>query len=223
MGRACARVIGATFCIFAALVVSATVTVAKEATSSQAAPDCPAPKWMPERLDYYNPVDQMRIGQIEGNHFDAQTEALVRGITSGVYPGTDIEFLVRYVPNHPRGLAALVRLSFRDRTPKPAGMTLGVECYLVRALIFKPGDAEVEKIYGTYLAKQGRYKESLGHFKAAESAAPGDILIAYNLGLVYFELKDYEQARSYAQRAYAGGVSLPGLRDKLAKAGQWRE
>ena len=39
------------------------------------------------------------------------------------------------------------------------------------------------------------------------------------LGLAYCDKKQYEQAREHARKAYALGYPLPGLRDKLAKAG----
>lgn len=184
--------------------------------------DCPPPRWMSERLDFYNPTDQVRVRQIESHHFDADTEALIRGKTAAT-PGGDIEFLVRYIPNHPRGLSALVRLSLRDRTPRPSGVQVNVECYLVRALEFRAGDVLVEQIYGTYLARLGRNEEAVKRFKNAESIAPEDALIAYNLGLLYVELGDFEQARRYAQKAYSSGISFPGLRDRLARAGELRE
>ena len=209
--------------VSALLLLSLDGAVAQERRGAQsAAVECPSVQWMPERLDYYSPGDQLRIGQIESNHFDAETEALTRGKT-GSAPGYDIEFLVRYVPNHPRGLAALVRLSLREKTPRPVGVSQSVECYLLRALEFRAEDAEVQKLYGSYLARLGRHKEALTHLKLAESYAPNDAVISYNLGLVCAELRDYEQARTYARKAYAGGISLPGLRDKLAKAGQWRD
>ena len=40
-----------------------------------------------------SPNDRVTISQIEANHFDADTENLVRGITGSV--GGDIDFLVR--------------------------------------------------------------------------------------------------------------------------------
>ena len=67
-------------------------------------------------------------------------------------PGGDIAFLVQHSPNHHRGLTALVRLALRNKTPKPVGVKIPVECYLLRALELAPDDAEVQKIYGTYLA-----------------------------------------------------------------------
>ena len=175
---------------------------------------------MPERLDFNAAKDRRRISQIESHHFDARVESLVRGMTSR-FPGPDIEFLVRYSPNHHRGLAALVRLSLRDKTPKPVGVDIPVECYLLRALEFKPSDVEVHKIYGTYLARLGRDPEALARFEHAEKLSPDDPVIAYNIGLVLTEKRDFERARLYAQKAYAGGVQLPGLREKLTRQGQW--
>jgi tetratricopeptide (TPR) repeat protein len=46
--------------------------------------------------------------------------------------------------------------------------------------------------------------------------------VHYNLGLAYFTLKDYEKSLAHAQRAYALGFPLPGLRNKLEKAGKWQ-
>jgi len=176
---------------------------------------------MSEQLDFNAPQDQKRIRQVESHHFEARVESLVRGQTSN-FPGPDIDFLVRYSPNHHRGLAALVRLSLRDKTPKPVGVNIPVECYLLRALEFTPTDAEVHKIYGTYLARLGRDPEAIARFEQAEKLSPDDPVIAYNLGLLLTEKRDFERARMYAEKAYAGGVQLPGLRDKLARQGQWR-
>ena len=129
---------------------------------------------------------------------------------------------MRYSPNHHRGLAALVRLSLKDKSPKPSGVNIPVECYLLRALEFKPSDAEVHKIYATYLARLGRDAEAIARFEQAEKLAPDDPYIAYNLGLLLTEKRDFDRARMYAEKAYAAGVELPGLREKLARQGQWR-
>jgi tetratricopeptide (TPR) repeat protein len=47
----------------------------------------------------------------------------------------------------------------------------------------------------------------------------GSAEINYFLGLVLVDLKDYAGAREYARKAYTLGYPLPGLRDKLARAG----
>ena len=129
---------------------------------------------------------------------------------------------MRYVPNHHRGLAALVRLALRDKTPQPRGVHISVECYLLRALEFKPSDVEVQKLYATYLARLGRNDEALVWFEQAEKLAPDDAVVAYNMGLLLTEKGEYERARAYAKRAYAGGLDFPGLRDKLTRQGEWR-
>ena len=190
------------------------------AQPAQAAAECEPFQWYEERLDYKAGKDQLRISQIESHHFDANTENLVRGMTGPV--GGDIDFLVRYSPNHHRGLAALVRLAVKDKTPQPNGVQIPVECYLLRALEFTPSDAEVVKIYATYLSRLGRNAEALAKFEQAEKLVPDDPVVAYNIGLLLVEKRDFERARTYAKKAYEGGIQFPGLRDKLAKQGQWR-
>ena len=187
---------------------------------AHAAVECEAFRWEKERLDFTAAKDQRRIREVESHHFNAGTENLVRGQTSS-FAGPDIDFLVRYSPNHHRGLAALVRLSLKDKTPRPSGVNIPVECYLLRALEFTPSDAEVHKIYGTYLARLGRDAEALARFEQAEKLSPDDPVIAYNIGLILTEKRDFERARLYAQKAYAGGMELPGLRNKLAREGHW--
>lgn len=189
------------------------------AQPAQAAAECAPFTWQAERLDFTAAKDQRRISEIQSFHFDADTENLIRGITGSI--GADIDFLVRYSPNHHRGLASLVRLSLKDKTPQPAGVKVTVECYLLRALEFKSSDAEVLKIYATYLARLNRNAEALARFEQAEKLVPDDPLVAYNLGLLLTEGRDFERARAYAKKAYAGGIQFPGLRDKLARQGQW--
>ena len=191
------------------------------APQAHAAVECGEFRYGRERLDYNSPDDRPRIRQIEGNHFDQDWESLGRGVTSST-AGADIDFVVRASPNHHRALAALVRLSFRDKTHRPIGVKIPVECYLLRALEFRPEDAEVQKIYATYLARNGRDAEALTWFERAEKLSPNDPVIAYNLGLLLTDKRDFERARTYAQKAYAGGVQLPGLRDKLNRQGQWQ-
>ena len=57
----------------------------------------------------------------------------------------------------------------------------------------------------------------------AEKKAPDHPNLAYNIGLLQVDLKRYDAALTYAHRAYQAGFPLPGLRDKLKRAGVWRE
>lgn len=52
--------------------------------------------------------------------------------------------------------------------------------------------------------------------KATEGKSPE---LQYFLGLVLFDMKDFDTAREHARLAYELGYPLPGLRDKLAHAG----
>jgi tetratricopeptide (TPR) repeat protein len=45
--------------------------------------------------------------------------------------------------------------------------------------------------------------------------------IQYTLGLIYFELDDKENALAYARKAYDKNYPLPGLQQKLKRAGYW--
>lgn len=52
-----------------------------------------------------------------------------------------------------------------------------------------------------------------------EAVGGGSAEIHYTLGLVLFDMKQYEAAAEHARRAYDLGYPLPGLRRKLATAG----
>jgi tetratricopeptide (TPR) repeat protein len=45
--------------------------------------------------------------------------------------------------------------------------------------------------------------------------------INYTLGLMYFDRGEFAPARECAERAYALGYPLPGLKKRLTKAGEW--
>lgn len=190
------------------------------AQHAQAAVECAPFQWEQVRLDATSEKDRVAVASVVANHFDADTEALIRGITGSV--GGDIDFLVRHSPNHHRGLAALVRLAAKDKSSQPKGVKIPVECYLLRALEFTPSDPEILKIYATHLARLNRNAEALATFEQAEKLVPDDPIVAYNIGLLLADKRDFEQARAYAKKAYAAGIQFPGLRDKLAKQGQWR-
>ena len=162
-----------------------------------------------------------RVRQIESNHFDRNTEYLIKAKT-GSSLGGDIDFLLRYVPNHPRALASLSRLALRENNPKPSGVSIPVECHFLRGLAFAPDDPAVLSIYGAFLARIDRPKDALARMQEAEKLDPDNATLLYNIGLVLVTLRDYPRARDYAEKAYAKGVTLPGLRERLQKLGYWK-
>lgn len=118
---------------------------------------------------------------------------------------------------------ALIRLSERARSPRVEGAKYPVECYFDRAIRFQPDDAQVRVLYAHYLTRHQRLKEARRQLMAAETTDPRDPQILYNLGLGYADLKDYDRALEYAQRAYAAGINFPGLKERLIRANRWRD
>jgi len=173
----------------------------------------------------YGPFDYRSGGiglkEVEGNHLTPEVINLVRGKTG--YIGSDLDYILRAFPNHHVALMAMVRLGEKEKTVKPIGANYVVECYLKRALLFRSDDGVVRTIYASYLYKAGKKTEALNQLNEAVKLGEDNPNTNYNIGLIYFDLKDYENALSFAQRAYGSGFPLPGLRDKLKRVGKWEE
>lgn len=158
---------------------------------------------------------------VERFHFTPKVEALRAGESGTI--GGDLDYTLRAFPNHPRALLAMTRLSEQTRSPRVAGAKYPVECYFDRAIRFQPDDPQVRILYAHFLSRNQRAQEARRQLKAAESTDPADPQILYNLGLGYADIKDYDQALEYAHRAYAAGVTFPGLRERLIRANRWRD
>lgn len=158
---------------------------------------------------------------VEKFHFTPNVENLIKG-NSG-HLGGELTYTLERFPNHHRALVSFAKLGLRDKTPKPIGSRFSVECAFDRALRYKPGDGTVRMIYGNYLTKLGKNGEALEQLKEAISLQPEDPTINYNLGLLYMQKKDYEQAKTYAKKAYELGFPLPGLKNQLMQAGKWED
>ena len=52
----------------------------------------------------------------------------------------------------------------------------------------------VRVLYGNYLSRKGQLKEAVAHYEQARELAQNSANVHYNLGLAYFNQKDYEQA-----------------------------
>ena len=83
----------------------------------------------------------------------------------------------------------------------------------------------VRMIYGNYLSSKGvkRYKDAIPHYELAEKRLKNNPNLFYNMGLLYFHLKEYDKSRDYAKKAYAGGFNILGLKQLLVKAGKWED
>jgi Tfp pilus assembly protein PilF len=157
------------------------------------------------------------IRVVENVHFTRDVEALRRGNTSED-PAGDLSYTLNAFPNHPRALWAVSRYQRQLGRPlKP----FTAECFFERAVKFKPDDPMVRMIYGAHLHVSGKPQDALKQYKIAEKIAPDFSELQYNMGLLYFDLKQYALAKQYAQKAYQLGYPLPGLKEKLKGIGQW--
>jgi len=166
-------------------------------------------------------TDKDKLGVVEAFHFTPEVAGLIKGKSGSL--GGDLDYTLRAFPNHTRALMAMVQLGSREKSARVSGAHYSVECYFQRAVRFRGDDGMVKMIYANYLVRIGRGKEALKQLEDAESLNDDDTSLNYNMGLVHFELKNFDKALFYAHRAYTAGFPLPGLRDKLKRAGKWRD
>ena len=171
-------------------------------------------------FDYRNERTQLSL--VEGAHFTEVVEALIKG-TSGWKPGGDIDFTLRVFPNNHRALIAMMRLGEKEKTTQPSGSRYSIECWFERALRFRPDDGVVRMIYSTYLNSKGQIPAANAQLKAATAYAKDSGITHYNIGLHYFNLKNYSEALVQAHRAMDLDWPQTALRDQLKAVGQWAE
>ncbi len=167
-------------------------------------------------------TDKHKLKIVEDYHFTSDVETLRRGASTQAIGG-DLSYTLRAFPNHHRALHAMARLALREKTARPRASRYTVDCWFERAMRFRPDDGMVRLTYGIYLAQVGKRDNALEMLESAEKLGQSGANFHYNMGLVYAELGRYDEALTHAHRAYALGFNLPGLRDKLKRAGKWRD
>lgn len=172
-------------------------------------------------FDYTN-ADQFRkrLPIVEQYHFTSQVENLISG-ESGHLAG-DLSYTLSAFPNHHRALAAMAKLAIREKSSKPLHSRFTIECWFDRAIEWRPQDGIVRMIFGNYLSHVKRRNEALQQYLKAEELLKNNTNLFYNMGLLHFNMKDYDKSLEYAKKAYSGGFPLPGLRNMLVKAGKWK-
>lgn len=169
--------------------------------------------------DYRVRKDKLTV--VERYHLNADVLQLRRGMNSAD-PMGDIAYVVLRFPNHHRALDAAVRYAANNRDTL-ALKDNPVECMLQRAAQFTPSDPVPRLLFGMFFHRMDELELAEKQYALAEKLAPGEANIAYNQGLLYVELKNYERAAEYARIAYAAGITLPGLRRQLEQVGEWQD
>lgn len=130
-------------------------------------------------------------------------------------------FILRLFPNHPQAINLTVKACDQWKSPtKTSACQIGE--IFERAIAINPKASATFVLKGIYLHGTKQYSMARQSYERALELDADSINAHYNLGLACVELKDYACANEHAQRAYALGATLPGLRDKLQKAGQWK-
>jgi tetratricopeptide (TPR) repeat protein len=132
----------------------------------------------------------------------------------------DLDFTLRRWPNHTEALKGLVDYALAGGRSYEFPT---VQCYFANAHRIFPDDVAVHLLEGYFYSKSRQYKLAEQTYLEALSIDSDSSDIHYNLGLLYFELSDFESALKHAQTAYSAGFPLPGLRKKLEQAGRWSE
>lgn len=183
---------------------------------------CHAPEHHPGEFGPYDyRTSKDKLSTVESFHFTPNVAALRRGATGSL--GADIGYTLTVFPNHPRALMSMVNLVLRDKNEQPPGARYPIQCYFTRAEQFAPDDATVRMIHGIYLVRIGKADQAVTVLKVAHDLAADDANISYNLGLALLDAGKPDDALKYAQIAYRGGFTLPGLRQKLEKLGKWKD
>jgi Tfp pilus assembly protein PilF len=173
------------------------------------------------RVDYRNPKDAGMLNNINTNHFNENVENLVKG-QSGSLAG-DLDYVLRNAPNHTRALYAMAKYHLREHTEKFRDESFSIDCWFDRAMRFAPTDASVPMIYGIYLHRKGDLAGSERRYQEALSLDPNFAEGHYDLGLLYVDMRRYDDALAQAHAAYKLGYPLPGLKQKLVSIGRWRD
>jgi hypothetical protein len=176
--------------------------------------------------NHYGPFDYRtqrdKLKRVEDYHFGPGVEALVRG-ESTTKIGGDLSYLMRTSPNHHRGLVAVMRLGEKENSPHPRNLQYSVECYFERAIRFQKNDATVRMLYAQYLNQQKRAPEALRQLDTASKLSQTSGFTQYNVGLVYFEMGEFDLALSQAHKAMSLGFDRPELAAQLKSKNKWKD
>jgi len=183
--------------------------------------------------DYYDtdPWTQQYVRAVDTHHLFPAEEQVIKGFTTSSSGAKfrniweEIDFTLRWFPNHPKGLQFMARWLPKYSHPPDKG----IEYYFRKAIEyrptpeFRPVDATTRMLYAIYLHKNKKYQKAQEQYESALSIAPNNSEIHYNLGLLLVARKNYSAALKHAHAAYSLGFPLPGLKNKLKKAGAWKE
>lgn len=175
-------------------------------------------------FDYTKSNERGKIPIVEAHHFTPEVENHLKG-ESGYLEG-DLDYTLRAVPNHHKALLSVIRYQLKLNKKlllKNTPLLTPVECYLQRAIHFSPNDAASFSLYAYYLKEVGETQKAADLYQKALAIAPDNAKIQYSYSLLLIDLKQYDKALEYAEKAYTHGKPPEGLKNKLIKLGVWKK
>ena len=171
-------------------------------------------------LDYYaagtTPQTAELLKNVEQFHIGPGRDRMKRKSYQGALE--DFEFILNYFPNHPTALSLVSDLcDVRWKSPRCDSSLL-----FEKALRINPYASQTHVLYGLHLQRRDAGDRAIDAYKRAIELNPASMNAHYNLGFAYLDGKRFDLANFHAQAAYMLGYPLPGLRDKLTRAGRWK-
>ena len=148
--------------------------------------------------DYFDPLKQNLLFQLKRNHLDPGLRELEHRQLAQAQ--ADVDFILRYVPNHAEGLALNEAIAKARKLPE---MAIGA---YVRALELYPGHAITHAQFGSYLLDLGRVDAAIDSLNAAVRLDPQLAMAHAYLAKAYRRKGDLQRAaaeEAEAQR-YSG-------------------
>lgn len=167
--------------------------------------------------DYYgNEYGKRLIKDVEEHHIGPGIQRMNGKPHMWIYALQDFDFVLAYYPNHPQGLKLKAEVAMKMGKPQLA------EESFQKAIRLYPHTTGTYILYAIFLQQNGKLEAAEANYKKALDSEPASVNAHYNLGLLYFDKKQYELANAHAQQAYAMGHPLPGLRKKLESINAWK-
>lgn len=161
---------------------------------------------------------------VEDYHFTPGIETMTQPKNTMMHDmAQDVSYTLQVFPNHPRALITMMRLAEKYKVDPPPGTGRSVECWFDRAVRFRPDDTVARILYAKFLAKKLRTEDALHQLDMATRQAADNPLSHYNIGLVYFEMQQYDRALEQAHKAMKLGMNRAELIDRLKRVNKWTE
>ncbi len=165
--------------------------------------------------DYYANKGSNAVNVVELYHMSPCEKQL--GERAYARAMAECGFILKIFPNHPTALLLTAQICEEWKSP-----TCMLDDVFGTAIAINPKAPGTYVVEGIHLHRTGRYEQAIQKFQKALELDANEMNAHYDIALTYLETKQFDLANTHAQRAYALGATLPGLRERLTKAGYWK-